>query len=78
MTSPRVVILPKCWRMKPDLTKVEASEGGEEMVSTGKYFDKFVCREKEKETLAVGENKENRKVVLLFLFKLEKFEGFKS
>lgn len=38
----------KCRRKKPDLTKVEASRGDERMVSTDKYFDKFVYREEEK------------------------------
>lgn len=37
------------------LTKVEASEGGEEVVSTDKYFDKFVCREKERDPCSGGE-----------------------
>lgn len=47
------------------------------MVSTDKYFDKFVCREEEKDKMAVEENK-NREVVLLFWFKLEKFESLKN
>lgn len=77
MTSPGAV-LAKCWRTKPDLTEVETSEGDGEMVSTDTYFDKFVCREEEKDRMAVEENKENREVVLLFLFKLEKFESLKN
>lgn len=77
MTSPGAV-LAKCWRTKPDLTEVETSEGDGETVSTDKYFDKFVHRGEEKDRMAVEENKENREVVLLFLFKLEKFERFES
>lgn len=66
-----------CWRMKPDWIQVEASEG-DEMVSIDTYFDKFVSRGEEKDRMAVEENKKNGDVVLLFLFKLEKFERFKS
>lgn len=65
------------WGMKPDLIKVEASEG-DAMVSIDKYFDKFVYRGEEKDRIAVEESKENGDVLLLFLFKLEKFERFKS
>lgn len=47
MARPRAVLV-KCWRKKPDLTKLEASRGDEGMVSIDKYLDKFVCRGEEK------------------------------
>lgn len=78
MTSPRVVFLAKCWRAKPHCTQVEASEGGEEVLSAGKYFDKFVCGEGDRERRWQWGRNKNREVVLLFLLKLEKLERFKS
>lgn len=51
----------KCWRKKLNLAKVEASEGGEEMVSIDKYFDKFAYRREEEYRVAVEENEGNRR-----------------
>ena len=51
----------KCWRKKLNLAKVEASEGGEEMVSIAKYFDKFSYRREEEYRAAVEENEGNRR-----------------
>lgn len=55
MTSSRVAFLVKCWGTESHLTNVD-----EEMVSTGKHFDKLVYRERKKDRTAAGEKKENR------------------
>lgn len=74
VTSPGLAFLVTCWGTEPHLTNVD-----EEMVSTGKHFDKFVYRERKKDaTAAGGKEREQGGVFLLFLFQLEKCERFKS
>lgn len=74
MTSPGVAFLVTCWGTEPHLTNVD-----EEMVSTGKHFDKFVYREREKDATAAGEKKENREVCFFcFCFNWRNVKGLKA